>query len=115
MFASFVVVMIFLSRIFELSIHLRDTWQSRFFIRNHEVLTTNQWCKPNAENELARAMLRRRPLMPNGNGSPKGQRSAVIIGIKELYLLDLREIFCVACGQGGRHLGRAKMKTQLES
>ena len=39
---------------------------------NHEVLATNQWCKPNAENELARAMLRRRPLMPNGNGSPKG-------------------------------------------
>ena len=43
---------------------------------NHEVLATNQWCKPNAENELARAMLRRRPLMPNGNGSPKGQRNA---------------------------------------
>ncbi len=58
--------------------------------RNHEVLATNQWCKPNAENEVAalrlpfglpfgrehfvvaRAMLRRRPLMPNGNGSPKG-------------------------------------------
>ena len=36
------------------------------------MLATNQWCKPNAENELARAMLRRRPLMPNGNGSPKG-------------------------------------------
>ena len=43
---------------------------------NHDVLATNQWCKPNAENELARAMLRRRPLMPNGNGSPKGQRKA---------------------------------------
>ena len=38
---------------------------------NHEVLATNQWCKPNAENELARAMVRRRLLMPNGNGSPK--------------------------------------------
>ena len=59
-------------------------------LNNHEVLATNQWCKPNAENEVAalrlpfglpfgrehfvvaRAMLRRRPLMPNGNGSPKG-------------------------------------------
>ena len=36
---------------------------------NHEVLATDQWCKPNAENELALAMLRRRPLMPNGMGA----------------------------------------------
>ena len=68
---------------------------------NHEVLATNQWCKPNAENELARAMLRRRPLMPNGNGSPKGQRNARSNLCAKLSLAAISAAPYGACGVVG--------------
>ena len=71
------------------------------------MLATNQWCKPNAENELARAMLRRRPLMPNGNGSPKGQRSAAICSI-------CVRLCCLAGSpaRGGKFIGRGGAPAQ---